>query len=292
MSSQPLAPDAEAARAYWTAQMELAYAFMETMRRYPIVENGEGMVALREVLDGLEVVYSTTALGDQLPRVFYVRRGLAASVRKIAETMLARGWILKIEDGYRSPAMQRALSHSSRIFDSILRRVRWELNGRDPDPAMMLRRFSALVATRCRVGTHISGSAIDIAALERATGVEIPRGGPYIEVSERTPLGSPFITEAERRNRAAITEIFQRHGWYAYPYEFWHYSSGDCYAEWLAQSGRSARYGPVVFDPATGRCEPVGESESDALLEPIEFYRAQIAAAQARLAPSLGHRAT
>jgi hypothetical protein len=177
--------------------------------------------------------------------------------------------------------MQRSLTHSPKIFDSILRTVMWELGGATPTPEFMLRRVSVLVATRCKVGTHISGSAIDISVIDQNTGRELPRGGPYIEISERTPMDSPFVTAEEAANRKAITALFLRHGWYAYPFEFWHYSSGDSYAEDIAGSGKPARYGPVTFE--NGAMKPVGPAEADALLEPTEFYQRQIAAALGRL---------
>ena len=90
---------------------------------------------------------------------------------------------------------------------------------------------------------------MDISAVNSATGIELARGGACDEISELTPMGSPFISPDERGNRAAITEIMQDHGFMAYPYEFWHYSQGDAYAELLTNSGRSARYGAVDCDP-------------------------------------------
>ena len=41
----------------------------------------------------------------------------------------------------------------------------------------------------------------------------------------------------------------QKHGFAAYPYEFWHYNAGDAYAENLARSGKAARYGPIEWHP-------------------------------------------
>jgi D-alanyl-D-alanine dipeptidase len=276
----PPSSDRPAAREYWKDQMEQAFAFMEKMRTFPVQECGERMISLREAVDGLKVEFSETKINDEHPRMWNVREGLGDSVRAIAKEMNDRGWTLKFEDGYRSPAMQRSLTHSAKIFDSILRAVMWELDGATPSPEFMLRRVGVLIATRCKVGTHISGSAIDISVIDQRSGREIPRGGPYIEISERTPMNSPFVTAEESHNRKEITALLRRQGWYAYPFEFWHYSRGDCYAEDIAGSGKPARYGPVVF--AGGSITPVGPAAADALLEPVEFYRSQIAAALAR----------
>ncbi len=268
-------------RAYWTEQMDEAFAFMETMRRYPLEECGEPLASLRDAVGGLDVTFSDTLINQQFPRVYFIREGLLPSFLTLAREANERGWQLKVEDGYRSPEMQRGQSHNPRHFDLILQKTIWELGGKTPSPELMLRRLSAIIATRCRVGTHVSGSAIDISIFSRETGAEVERGGKYIEISERTPMGSPFITPQERENRDAIEALFRRHGWMPYPYEFWHFSQGDSYAETVAGTRRPSRYGPVRFDGATAT--PIPESESDELLEPLPFYEAQIAAALQRL---------
>lgn len=182
--------------------------------------------------------------------------------------------------------VKNSVASSFADFDRILEKVIWELDGKIPNPELMLCRVSALIATRCRVGTHVSGSALDISVLDRATGEELDRGGPYVEISERTPFASPFITPEERRKREMIDGVMSRHGWIAYPYEFWHYSAGDAYAGRLLNTGRAARYGPVRF--ADGNITPISDSESDELLEPLEFYRQSIETALARRRSSSG----
>ncbi|MEO6848470.1 MAG: M15 family metallopeptidase [Chthoniobacterales bacterium] len=262
-------------RGFWTQKMEEASEFMEKMRKYPIAECGEPMVSLVDAAEGLEVQYSTTKINDQYPRIFFLRQGLIKQFQAVAKEMNEQGWILKVEDGYRSPEMQRGLSHNPRLFDFILKKVMWELEGAIPAPEFMLRRLGALLAIRCRLGTHISGSAIDISVVDRNTGKDIDRGGPYIEISERTPMDSPFITPEERANRYAIMDLFHRHGWQAYPWEFWHFSAGDCYTEFLQNTGKPARYGPMRFegDKITSILPP----QDDELLEPVEFYQKGIA---------------
>ncbi len=277
------APEADK-RAYWTAQMDEAFAFMERMRSYPVEECGEEVASLVEASEGLEVVFSDSKINHHYPRVYAVRQGLIPSFQAVAREINERGWILKVEDGYRSPEMQRAQSHNPVHFDVILAKTIWELNGSLPDPAMMLRRMSAMIATRCKIGTHISASAIDISVFDRATGQELDRGGrsvTYVELSERTPMTSPFITSEQRENREQIESIFRKHGWIAYPYEFWHFSQGDCYVEALTNPGRPAKYGPVRYDG--GKITPILHPESDELLEPVEFYEKQIAAALQRI---------
>ena len=83
-------------------------------------------------------------------------------------------------------------------------------------------------------------------------------------------MDSPFIRTDSRRNRVIINEIFSRHGFLPYPFEFWHYSSGDILAELITNTGRPARYGPVNFDAASGSIYPVVPL-IEALISPEEL---------------------
>jgi D-alanyl-D-alanine dipeptidase len=149
-----------------------------------------------------------------------------------------------------------------------------ECGGHKPPLDLLCRRLAALVANSPKVGTHLSGSAMDISVLRRDTGEELDRGGFYPEMSERTPMDSPFVSATARANRRATTDLMRRHGFVAYPWEFWHYNAGDAYAEVLNRTGKPARYGPVVADLAGGRVTPV--ARPDELLNPPTALRGQM----------------
>jgi len=274
----------DARRAYWAQAMDKAYAFMEAMAEYPVAECGEGMTPLREAVDdaGVEVEFSPTKLADRFERLFWLRKGLIRPFLAMAREMNEEGWVLLVEDAYRTSEMQTSLGRAPRIFDVILAKVIWELEGRTPGPELMLRRVTALVATRPKIGTHMSGSALDISVLSRETGAELYRGAPYIELSEKTPMDSPVILGEARKNRQDITALLARHGFVAYPFEFWHYSSGDAY-QVLAGTAAVALYGAVDLDPATGRTRPL--DAPDAPLHSPEDIQRYIAAALQRRAP-------
>jgi len=239
--------------------MEAAHAFMESIRQYPVAECGEPLVSLRNVVesDGPSVQFSETRLGGSFERLFFLREGLITAFVGLAGEMNARGWTLKVEDGYRSRAMQTRLSLEESVVDKVLRKVIWETGDESPDPALVFRRLTVLTATAPKIGTHMSGSAIDISVLRTGDLTEVDRGGPYLEMSELTPMASPFVSEEAARNRAEITSLMARHGFVAYPYEFWHCSKDDAYTEFLADSGRPARYGAVDFDQESGRVTPI-----------------------------------
>ena len=253
------ATDEEARRSYWIDQMDAAYAFMQTIMGLPLAECGESLAPLREIASGggVEVEFSTSKIGGTHDRLFYLREGLVDDFVGIARDMNDRGWILRVEDGFRTRQMQRDLAREKRVLNVILKKLRWELEGRSTTAAHAHRRLTALIATCPKIGTHMSGSAIDISVLSGDTGAEIDRGAPYLEMSELTPMESPFPPDQARRNRQEITEVFARRGFVAYPYEFWHYSKGDALQAYLAGSREPARYGPVDRDGETGRTSPI-----------------------------------
>ncbi len=284
MPAKKIAFDEEARRAYWTEQMEAGYRFMTDIREYPVRECGEAMAPLPEAAEqaGVEVVFSTTKVAGDHDRLFYLREGLIADFVAAAREMNQQGWALKVEDGYRTRTIQKYLARQENIFDIILKRVLWERRGRTPSAEEVFRRLSALIATSPKVGTHMSGSALDITVLVRDDGSEVDRGGKYIELSELTPMQSPFITPRARRNRDDITALMGRHGFAAYPYEFWHYSKGDAFDEYLAGSGKPARYGAVDVDEPTGRTTPIENPREP--LNSLEEIQREIERALERIA--------
>ena len=271
-----------ARRAYWIEQMEAAAGFMEDMKVRPVAECGEPLASLKAAVAAaaVEVAFSATRLAGRFDRLFHLREGVVGPFLAAAHDMNKRGWVLKVEDAFRTRDMQKHLALAPRMFDTILDRVIWELDGKVPPVELMLRRLTALVATCPKIGTHMSGSAIDVSVLSRENGEELDRGAPYLELSELTPMDSPFPNARARRQRQEMTAILARHGFAAYPYEFWHYSQGDAYAMRLFGTDGVAKYGPVDLDPASGRVTPI--EEPAALLSSLDEIQEQIEAALAR----------
>ena len=251
--------DDNSRRTYWSNQMDKAYDFMMQIVDYPVEECGEPLVPLASAASaaGIDVAFCNTKASDGSERLFYLREGLIKDFLAVARDMNNRGWILKVEDSFRTPQVQEMLARTPQVFDATLRTILWECNGKTPDVDFVFRRISAMIAFCPKVGTHTSASAIDVSVLSRETAKEINRGGHYPEFSEVTPMESPFTTKQARQNRAEITAIMRRHGFVAYPYEFWHYSKGDAYDEMLNRTGQAARYGPINWDSKLGRVSPI-----------------------------------
>lgn len=251
-------------RAFWTERMDEGHAFMLRVMDYPVQECGEKLVSLRTAAAdaGVEVVFSDQPHVQGLPRLFLLREGQINGFLHAAMAMNRRDWVLKIEDGYRNRTMQKYVGRTPWVFDAILRKSIWELGGTIPDTAFFFRRVLALTAQMPKIGTHMSGSAIDISVLDRGTGEDIDRGAPYCEMSEKTPMDSPFVGVDARRNRTLITEILEEAGFTAYPYEFWHYSSGDAYERILRNDTTPAQYGAVDWDPESGAVQAIETPEA------------------------------
>jgi hypothetical protein len=96
-------------------------------------------------------------------------------------------------------------------------------------------------------------------------------------------MDSPFVSPDALRNRREITAILADHGFFAYPYEFWHYSQGDAYDEAFRRTGRPARYGPVEFDPVPQTLKPYDNPTE--WLHSIEDIQAAMAEAMKRHCP-------
>ena len=278
--------DEVARRAYWTQQLEAAYAFMfESILPYPVVECGEPFVSLREAAAQADVVVAFSSLKhvNNLDRLFYLREGQISNFLGAAKKMNELGWVLRVEDGYRTREIQKYLGLTPKVFDAVLQRVMWELEGKVPSPEFMFRRCSALVATVPKFATHMSGSAIDISVMNRNDpALEVDRGGPYIELSELTPMDSPFVSGVGQRHRNQITALMRDCGFVEYPWEFWHYSSGDAYDQFLRKTGKPAIYGAVDWDPVTNVVTPM--ADATAPLNSEEEIRKEIEAALQRLA--------
>jgi zinc D-Ala-D-Ala dipeptidase len=246
--------DEEQRRRYWKDEMDAAYRFMLAIQEHPVVECGEPLASLPEAAAsaGVSVRFSPLPHVRGLPRLFYLRTGILKDFLAAAGEMNRRGWAIRVEDAYRTREMQKYNALRPEVFPAVLEKTRWELGGATPEIELFRRRLAALIAMNPKVGTHCSGSAVDISVVGLDDGREIDRGAPYLEISEKTPMGSPFVPVEARENRAEITALMARYGFRTYPFEFWHYNRGDAYDAHLSRDGKPARYGPVDLDPATG----------------------------------------
>lgn len=243
---------------FWIKKMDEADVFMTSILDYPVLDDLEPLVSLRDAAsaENVEVIFSERRHNHNLPRLFYLRKELIPNFIAAARDLNQNGLVLKVEDGFRTRDMQGFGVYNDAVFRSILNKVQWECGCETPPTDLLYRRTGALVALYPKVGTHMSGTAMDISVLNADTGEEVDRGAPYLEMSELTPMDSPFISDKAKNNRVLITNIMNKHGFSAYPWEFWHYNAKDAHAELLG-SKRPAKYGAVDLDIETGNVTPL-----------------------------------
>ncbi|HBB74786.1 MAG TPA: hypothetical protein DC048_10100 [Planctomycetaceae bacterium] len=283
--------DEAARRAYWAEQMEAGYDVVERTLAVEVRECGEPLASIPDEAAeaGVEMRFSTTKIAGTLDRLFVIRRGLVPGLLAAAREMNERGWILAIEDGYRTLEMQAELGRKPEVFDAILAKCVWECGGVLPPVELVFRRAAVLVANLPKVGTHMSASAIDVSVFRRDDGTEVWRGDPYLTMSERTPMRSPFVEPEALEQRLAIAAILEAHGFVHFPYEFWHFNQGDALGNLLGGVRRAARYGPVHWDRSANRVTACDDPLRP--LNPLHVFEREINAARERAARRLhdGH---
>lgn len=246
-------------RAYWAQQMEAGYAMVEKLIAFPVEECGERFASIPDAAAAanVEMHFSASKIAGDLERVFFLRESLVRDVVTIGREMNQRGWILKIEDGFRSLEMQSQLVRKPQVFDAILKKCIWENSGAVPSVELIFRRAIVMTANIPKIGTHMSGSAIDISVYHRDDRREVWRGNHYLEMSERTPMRSKFVEQEFIENRLAITAMMEAHGFMHFPFEFWHFNKGDAGDHIINGLSSPCRFGPVNWNPQTNEVTPV-----------------------------------
>ena len=275
--------DEAARRAYWADQMEQGYAIVQKLIKFPVNECGERFASIPDAAAAanVEMLFSTSKIAGDLDRVYFLRESLVRDVITIGREMNERGWILKIEDGFRSLDMQRQLVRKPSVFDTVLKKCIWELGGEIPSTEMMFRRAIVLTANMPKIGAHMSGSAIDISVFRRDDGTEVWRGYPYLEMSECTPMRSPFVAPEHVTTRLEIAAMMEKHGFIHFPFEFWHFDKDDAGMHILTRNPAPCRFGPVNWDPRTNEVTPVADPLT--LLNPLPVIEKEIVAALERV---------
>ena len=102
-----MSTDQDQRRAFWTEQLERAHAFMQQVLVYPVQECGEKLVALPDAARaaGVRIEFSPAKHALGLDRQYYLRAGQIDGFLAAGAEMNSRGWVMKVEDGFRSRPM-------------------------------------------------------------------------------------------------------------------------------------------------------------------------------------------
>jgi zinc D-Ala-D-Ala dipeptidase len=127
----------------------------------------------------------------------YVRKELIPSLEAVQRELAAKGFALKIYDGYRPLPVQQ------KMWD-LIRDERFVSN-----PAV-------------NRGRHTRGTAVDVSLVDRH-GKPVPMPSDFDEFSPRAAVSFSGGTSEERRNRDLLQRLMTRHGFLTYPDEWWHF---------------------------------------------------------------------
>ncbi|MDD5727829.1 MAG: M15 family metallopeptidase [Victivallales bacterium] len=244
--------DVNLCRRYWTEQTRQAYDFLQGTLAWPVKECDERMVSLRQAVKSarLTVIFSTSKFAGKFEKIFFLREGLIAPFLDAAREINNRGWFIKVEDAYRSGSMQQYFGVQNFILDSVLKKIIWANDGKLPSPETVTHCLSAFAAACPGSSTHMSGGTLDISVCSAGSLCELDRGCKYQEISENIFLDPPYLSVKARKNRREIRNIMEKHGFANYAYGIWQFNSGNACAEKLFNSGKTARYGAINFNPA------------------------------------------
>ena len=166
-----------------------------------------------------------------------VRAGLADRLTE-ARNALPQGIALKVVEGHRSVADQRA------IIATYTAEVCAARPGVLPDE---LRRLVNRFVSPVEVAPHVAGAAVDLTLVD-ARGDEMDLGTPIDATPEQSDgrcwTAADGIGASARAHRYLLASVLAGAGLVNYPTEWWHWSFGDRY--WALTTGAAAAvYGPL-----------------------------------------------
>ncbi|MCC2647124.1 MAG: putative peptidase vanX D-ala-D-ala dipeptidase [Rickettsiaceae bacterium] len=104
--------------------------------------------------------------------------------------------------------------------------------------------------TKDNIPVHSTGAAVNIRLYDEVNKAFIDMGtfGVIWGINDSVPTFSLEITNAQITNRLLLLVAATKAGLINYPYEYWHFSSGDRYAVYWTEpnsSNRNAIYGSI-----------------------------------------------
>jgi D-alanyl-D-alanine dipeptidase len=166
-----------------------------------------------------------------------VRASLAHRLER-ADAALPPGIRLRVVEGHRSPADQRAIVAA---YSAELRALRGDV------PDEELRRLTSRFVAPLDVAPHVAGAAADLTLVD-VCGDELDMGTPIDATPEQSDGRCYFAAQGigadARAHRDLLARVLGEAGLVNYPTEWWHWSYGDRY--WALTTGApAALYGPV-----------------------------------------------
>ena len=185
-------------------------------------EDPSGFVLVSDVIPDVIMeprYYSTynfvgTRIDGYEEPVVLCTREAAAALKKVADDLRPKGYLIKIYDAYRP---QKAVSHF----------VRWAKTSdvkmqKDFYPGMKKSKlFPTYIATK---SGHSKGSTFDLTLVDAKTGKELDMGGPFDFFGKISGYAYPKVTAAQKANRKLLHDAMCARGFKPYSNEWWHFT--------------------------------------------------------------------
>ncbi|MCM4158570.1 peptidase M15 [Antarcticibacterium flavum] len=140
----------------------------------------------------------------------------ALALKRVQKELKKGGYCLKIFDAYRPQrAVNEFISWAKQPEDTLKKQLFYP---EIPKDELFERGY---ISSR---SGHSRGSTIDLSIIDANTGVEIDMGSPYDFFGSLSHHDTSLITPAQRENRLYLKSIMRKHGFVAYPQEWWHYT--------------------------------------------------------------------
>lgn len=166
-------------REYWTSTMDRALGFMIAANEVEIAECREPLVDLASCSqEGVEWKVAESALGEL--GAAFIRESLVSHFAVAALHLNRQGLTPTVMYAYRTPAMQRSLLTSDRVLDQVVERVLWETGPAEATPERAYERLVVLCANSLANGTHLAGTALDVAIYRTDGSGQVDLGGDYL----------------------------------------------------------------------------------------------------------------
>lgn len=140
----------------------------------------------------------------------------ARALKKVQEELKQEGYCLKIFDAYRPQrAVNQFISWAKQPGDTLKKQQFY------PDVPKNELFERGYISSR---SGHSRGSTIDLSIVDANTGEEVDMGSPYDFFGSISHHDTSMISNDQRKNRQLLKTVMRKHGFAAYPQEWWHYT--------------------------------------------------------------------
>lgn len=183
-----------------------------------------GFVYAKEIISDIDVKLSyfnkQNFVGDTIEgyraNKLIITLETANALLKVQNELQSQNLCLLVFDGYRP---QTAVNHfvrwASHLDDTLMKSQYYP----KVDKQHLFR--DGYIASK---SGHSRGSTLDLTLIDGNTGVELDMGTPFDYFGEASAIDYSELQPAQLKNRQILQQVMQKHGFRAYPKEWWHFT--------------------------------------------------------------------